>query len=215
LGQTQEAEIRYKEAISLSPFNHIAIKGLAHVKRDQGKYVESRDLFTRAVALDPNDATLLIQLGLTCDKMNDIEGAEKAARAAMKIDPKCAEAYNFLGYMFAERKVRLDESVELIAKALELEPENANILDSMGWALYQKGEIDKAIETLEKAVSLLTPVDEEGSSVIFEHLGDALQAKGKTDQAVLYWQKAVGGNPPSKTAEQKIIQHQLKTTPTP
>ena len=61
------------------------------------------------------------------------------------IDPKNAEAYNYAGYMFAEKGIRLDEAERLIQKALELEPENGYYIDSLGWAYYQQGRYTDAV----------------------------------------------------------------------
>ncbi len=215
LGASGEAEKAYRSAIEAWPSNLMAIKGLAHLMSDFERYEESRELFKQAVAQNPEDATLYIQLGIVCDKLNDIEGAENAAEAAMRTAPKYSEGYNFLGYMYAERGIKLDRALELVEKALSLEPNNPNINDSLGWVYFQKGEYPKAVETLEKAVGLLSEDYMRGSSVIFEHLGDAYEKIGNTEKAREFWKKAAEGDPKSQTAAEKLKKSESIQTQSP
>lgn len=203
-GASEEAERRYRKAIEISPHNPIAYTGLAHLLADQERYEEARESFKLAVSQDPNDATLLIQYGITCDKLDDIECAEQVAEQAIEVDPEYAEAYNFIGYLYAERGIKLDRALEYIEKAMELRPDDPNITDSLGWVYYQMGENEKALKYLETAVSLLGEEDQYGSSVIFEHLGDAYHKAGKIEESREMWGKAAEGLPNSDTAREKL-----------
>ena len=60
--------------------------------------------------------------------------------------PEHGPALNYLGYMLAERGERLTESVDLIKRALETEPDNGSYLDSLGWAYFKDGKFDLAVE---------------------------------------------------------------------
>ena len=46
---------------------------------------------------------------------------------------------NYLGYMLADKGIRLPEALKLIRKAVELEPMNGAYLDSLGWAYFKLG----------------------------------------------------------------------------
>jgi Flp pilus assembly protein TadD len=94
------------------------------------------------------------------DKAGDAAAAESQLRQAIKIDPGYADACNYLGYMFAEKGVNLDEAVALVKKALEADPGNGAYIDSLGWAYYRKGDIAGALSELEKAAAL-EPLDPE------------------------------------------------------
>ena len=73
------------------------------------------------------------------EKQQKFEDAVRQFRHVITLDPKHAEAYNYVGYMYAERGQNLDEAVTLIGKALALEPDNGYFIDSLGWAYYQQG----------------------------------------------------------------------------
>ena len=101
-------------------------------------------------------------------------------------DPQAAATLNYLGYMNADRGVKLDESVGLIKQALAFEPNNPAYLDSLGWAYYKLGKYDLAEENLNKAAAHM------GSDpTVQEHLGDLYQKTGRLKQAAAHWDRAV------------------------
>ena len=75
--------------------------------------------------------------------------------------------------MYAERGQNLAEAVDLINKALALEPDNGYFIDSLGWAYYQQGKYPDALRELKRAVDKAKE-----DPVIFEHLGDAYIKNG-------------------------------------
>ena len=72
----------------------------------------------------------------------------------LTLDPENALALNYLGYMLADRGIRLAEAETLIARALKSEPENGAYLDSMGWVYYRQGRFSKAMEYIDRAVAV-------------------------------------------------------------
>src|SRR5580765_8233369 len=66
-------------------------------------------------------------------------------------DPQAAATLNYLGYMNADRGVKLDESLSYIKQALSFEPNNGAYLDSLGWVYFKLGKYDLAEESLNKA----------------------------------------------------------------
>ena len=95
-------------------------------------------------------------------------------RKAIELNPKNAQALNYLGYTYAEAGNHLDEAERLVKRALAIEPEDGFYVDSLGWVYYRKGEYGKAAEQLEKAVNLTGD-----DPTITEHLGDAYAKLGR------------------------------------
>ena len=104
-------------------------------------------------------------------------------------DPDNATALNYLGYMLAERGERLDESVDLLKKALQIEPENGSYLDSLGWAYFKSDKLDLAEDNLRRAADQLKT-----NSVIQDHHGDVLFKLGRVDEAIAAWTRALNGD---------------------
>jgi predicted Zn-dependent protease len=111
--------------------------------------------------------------------------AESILRDILKKSPGNPIALNNLGYFLLERNERFPEALELIKRAVAIDPTNPSYLDSLGWAYFKLDQIDDSITTLREAVRR-----DETSATIHEHLGDAYRKKGSLEQARVAWQRA-------------------------
>ena len=161
----------------------------AQLLRDAKAYKEAFDLLTRALEKLPNYPDLLYDRAMMAEKINRMDIMEQDLRRLIQLKPDNAHAYNALGYSLADRAERLDEAFALIEKAHKLAPDEAFIMDSMGWVLYRMGNLTRALEYLNRAYA--TRPDPE----IAAHLGEVLWAQGKRDDAQKTWQAALKDNP--------------------
>lgn len=158
---------------------------LVRAKRDQ----EAFDLLDKAVKNLPNTPELVYDYALAAERIKQFDLMESELRKAIAEKPDFAAAYNALGYSFADRNIRLNEAIKLIEKALELSPNDHYMLDSLGWAHFRKGNLDKAIEYLQQAYDI-NPDPE-----IAAHLGEVLWHKGQHDRAKKIWNDALSAHP--------------------
>jgi len=101
-------------------------------------------------------------------------------------DPQAAVTLNYLGYMNADRGVKLEESLSFIKQAIALDPNNGAYLDSLGWVYFKLGKYDLAEENLNKAA-----VHIGSDPTVQEHLGDLYQKTGRLKLAAAHWDRAV------------------------
>jgi tetratricopeptide (TPR) repeat protein len=104
----------------------------------------------------------------------------------LAVSPNNPGALNYLGYMLADRNVRVAEGEKMIAKALEQDPNNGAYLDSLGWAQYRLGKYDEALVSLQKSAERVGK-----DSTIFDHLGDVYFKLNKLKEAIAAWQKSI------------------------
>jgi tetratricopeptide (TPR) repeat protein len=104
-------------------------------------------------------------------------------------EPSNAQALNALGYTLADRTERLDEALGYIQRALEVEPNDAAIIDSMGWVQYRLGNMDKAVELLRHALELIKDPE------IAAHLGEVLWKMGNKRDALEVLESALREHP--------------------
>ncbi len=124
--------------------------------------------------------------GDTYQRQKKYEEAEAEFRKVLAITPQSAATLNYLGYMNADRGVKLDESLNYIKQALTIEPTSGAYLDSLGWAYFKQGKYDLAEESLTKASARM------GSDpTVQEHLGDLFQKTGRLKQAAAHWERAL------------------------
>jgi Flp pilus assembly protein TadD len=129
----------------------------------------------------------------------------------MAIEPDRPELQNFLGYGWVNRGEKVKEGMELIRKAVAARPDQGYIVDSLGWAHFQLGEYDDAVEHLERAAEL-SPSDAE----IVDHLGDAYWRSGRQTEASFEWRRALelDPDPEREAALRQKLDHGLPP-PTP
>ena len=107
--------------------------------------------------LDPKLNQAQFQLGARYDETKNKEKSIASMKKAIELNPQNAAALNYLGYTWAEMGVQLDDAEALIQRALKIEPNDGFFIDSLGWVYYQKGDYSRAVEQLERAVTILPP----------------------------------------------------------
>ena len=170
----------------------------AQVLRDAQRYTEAFDVLDQALTASPGNAELLYDHAMAAEKVDKMPVLESSLRKLIELRPDNAHAYNALGYTWADRNMRLDEAKAMIEKALTLAPEDSHIIDSMGWVLYRLGNLDKAVEWLEKAWKLRPEVE------VAAHLGEVLWKAGRTAEARKMWQEAQRLDPASETLKETL-----------
>src|SRR5690606_8423362 len=90
------------------------------------------------------------------------------------------------GYSWVDRGVNYDQGMEYIKKAVELRPNDGDIVDSLGWAYYRHGKYPEATTELERAVELKPQ-----SWEINDHLGDVYWKTGRKLEAKFQWLHAL------------------------
>jgi tetratricopeptide (TPR) repeat protein len=155
------------------------------------------------------DGSFYFNYGITAEQAGLIDKAATLLQKSIELDPsKAAQAYNYLGYMWVERNLNLDEAGSMIKKALGIEPENGAYLDSLGWFYFKKGDFNRALTELLHAADLINPPD----PVVYEHIGDTYRSLGNGAQALSYWQKGLALDPQNSSLTSKIDQAKAKMT---
>ncbi len=157
------------------------VVGEATLVRDSGDLVGALKLVDAALKKDPSSILLRYERGMLAERSGKLAVFEQSMREVIKRDPKYAQAYNALGFTYADRNIHLKESRVLLEKALSLSPNDPFILDSMGWLYYREKNYPVALEFLNKAASLR--LDPE----IIEHQVVVLKAMGRDEEAARVW----------------------------
>ena len=185
-----KARLKFKDRFALEFYT-----GLAYNR--QKDYSEALRAFTAAEVIakasDPKhlDQDLYFQLGACSERIGDYAQAESYFEKCLQAAPDFAEAQNYLGYMWADRGVKLDKARALIEKAVKSEPKNPAYLDSLGWVLFKLKQPQAALEQVRKAVELSAEPD----PTLYDHLGDIYSALQQTDKARDAWNKSLSLEP--------------------
>lgn len=178
---------RAREAVPAERSQYVLAE--AQLLRDAGRNEEAFDVLDAALLASPDSPDYLYESALMAERLGRPEVMEGRLRKLIALKPDHAHAYNALGYSLVERNQRLDEAEALIRKALELAPNDPFIVDSLGWVLYRKGDLEGALAQLRSAYE--TRPDPE----IAAHLGEVLWMLGRRDEAVRTWKDAAREHP--------------------
>ena len=157
----------------------------AEVLSSEGALQASLEVLNAGIDAYPDSASLRYARSMLGQQQSDIAMMEADLRAILARDPNNATALNALGYTLADQTDRLNEAHSLISRALELDPAEPAILDSMGWVLFRKGEIDQSIDYLTRAYAAFPDPE------VAAHLGEVLWMNGDTEKARQIWQGAL------------------------
>lgn len=176
----------------------------AAVLRDAKQEGVAQQVLEKSLARFPSDPDILYEYALGLEKQNKLELMESTLRQVMTLRPQDAQAYNALGYSLADRNIRLPEALALIERALSLQPDDAMIIDSLGWVQYRLGNLEKAIEYLRRAYTARPDAE------IGAHLGEALWQAGQRDAARQVWRESEQREPDNQVLRE--TQRRLQAT---
>jgi tetratricopeptide (TPR) repeat protein len=153
----------------------------AQILQDAGMREEALQLLNDALIALPGDVQLRYTRALLAVGLGQLELAENDLRQIISVEPDNAAAINALGYTLADLTERYGEAEQLIRRAYELQPEDASIIDSMGWVSYRLGRLREAEAYMREAWKVMRNAE------IAAHLGEVLWARGQKDEARSLW----------------------------
>lgn len=191
LGRIDDARAQLQQMrIQFPPLGPRLRSAEAEMLLEAGKTNEALATYTDALRDAPDDADFLYGRSLVYEKLNRQKESEADLRAILAKNPDDARALNALGYLLVVNSPdRLKEAQKLIGKAMQIEPEDAAIIDSMGWVSYKLGQKEDARDLLKKAY------ERNQDPEIAAHLGEVLWVLGQRDEARAVWQRALAEEP--------------------
>jgi len=188
LGKTDEALAETRKLLDGKNDRDTYIS-LAQIYDKAKNFPEMAKMLDAAEKLSPgNDdkEAVIFMRGAMFERMKNYTEAEEQFRKALAINPDNASALNYLGYMLADRGIRLEEARDLIVKAVEREPRNGAYLDSLGWVLFRLNKLPEAEAKLREALELMSR-----DPTVHDHLGDVYFHEGKIRDAITQWQSSL------------------------
>lgn len=194
LGRIDEARGWLASLTSSSDMERLQlVQTEAQILREARNFQGVFDVLSKALAATPDSPELLYDRAMAAEKVNRLDDLEKDLRRLIKLKPDYAHAYNALGYTLADRTNRIPEALELLDKALKLEPNDPFIQDSMGWALFKAKRYRESVDYLRRAFGAKPDPE------IAAHLGEALWMKGDKDEARQIWKNGLQTHPDNET----------------
>jgi tetratricopeptide (TPR) repeat protein len=188
-GRADEGIAMANSLLTKGPADYQVYRSLATIYTRLRKWKEASEAIDQAGQLSTKaDEKFDIHFlrGTLFERQERYGEAENEFRAALVIDPKNPNALNYLGYMFADHDMKLDEALTMIQKAVELDPQNYAYLDSLGWAYFKLGKYNLAEEDLRKAVERNST-----DGTVHDHLGELYEKTGRLKLAASQWEESL------------------------
>ncbi len=165
---------------------HIALAQIWEKGKNYGEMEKSLASAEKLSTSAAEKEGIYFMRGAMFEKMKRFDDAEAEFRKVLAVNPDNPGALNYLGYMLADRNVRLDEARKMISRAVELDPNNGAYLDSLGWVYYRLNLLPEA-ET-----QLIRSLERVGKDpTVYDHLGDVYFKQGKIKEAIAQWQISI------------------------
>jgi tetratricopeptide (TPR) repeat protein len=204
-GKTEEAILLAEGLRKRSAGKFDALLEVAEFYQQAKRFTDAEQVLAEARKVQPTDLRALFLLGAVLERQKRHDAAEQVFREALGVAPDSAPVLNYLGYMNADRGVRLEEALTFIQRAVAIDPENGAYLDSLGWALFRLNRFDQAEEQLRRAVAKGSP-----NAVVLDHLGDVLQRRGNVREALDYWQRALKGEDDDGELDRARVERKIR-----
>ena len=194
LGEKDQA-VAVLKSVSLDNKDEIEpLIALGNVYRARKAFKDAAETYSAAIAAlgqpTPGHWSLFYSRGIAYERLKRWPEAEADFRKALELSPDQPLVLNYLGYSWVEQNTNLDEAFKMLRRAVEQQPTDGYIVDSLGWAYYRLGQYDKALQLMEKAVDLKA-----ADPTINDHLGDVYWRLGREREARFQWNHARDLNP--------------------
>lgn len=162
----------------------VVLKAERQQQREQ--YSESIEYLKSQLSKFPTSDQIFFLLGAASERLKKFDEAEGYFKETLQNNPGNANALNYLGYMLIDQGVRLEESIEYVKGALEIDHDNGAYLDSLGWGYFKLNKLDLAEDNLRLAAEKM-----KDNAVVHDHLGDLYFTLGKFNEAISHWELAL------------------------
>jgi tetratricopeptide (TPR) repeat protein len=149
----------------------------AEFLNQQGDYQQAFDVLSAVLKEGPDNRDVLYARALVAEKMDRIDLLEEDLLSILRKNPDDVGALNAMGYTLTDKTERYDEAEKYLKRAIELQPNEAVVIDSYGWLLFKKGQAEQALNYLQQAY------EKQAENEIAAHLIEVLWSVGGRKEA--------------------------------
>ena len=191
--------IEILEPVSRTFNNEFSIQYLLGSSYQQlEEYDKATVVLRQSLKIYPESRGARHTLAIASDALNYWNESDSLYRGLIESDTNDVQALNNYSYSLVERNIQLNKALAMAKKAIELEPNNAAYLDTIGWIYYKMDNVEKALSFIRKSVEL-----DNNNAVVLEHLGDVLFSNNQIEEAMIFYLKALDIDKNNEILQQK------------
>lgn len=208
LDKYDEAQEQLKVLNRKFPADYQVLFNLGEVNRITDNQDKAIKYYQEALKVLPegasSDWTILYAMGISYERNRQWDKAEDVLQQALTISKRHPLVLNYIGYSWLKNNKNPNEALYMIFEAYRLNPEDAYIMDSLGWALFKMGRYKESVKVLERAAEYLPD-----NAVICDHLGDAYWQTGRKNEAKYQWKHALTLKDDMKEVDPEVVRTKL------
>jgi tetratricopeptide (TPR) repeat protein len=189
MGQADEAFKIARAQLRGNPDDRDVYVSMAQMCSRLRRYAEAEEYIAKAAqfAVNPEEKqNVFFVWGDIFDRQKKFEAAEAMFKKVLADDARNAAVLNYLGYMLADRGIRLQEALGYVKTAVEIEPQNGAFLDSLGWTYFKLGNYAQAEDNLRHALESLSK-----DPTVQDHMAEVYAKTGRLKLAAMHWERAL------------------------
>jgi tetratricopeptide (TPR) repeat protein len=186
LNRLSDAAQVYDELLTFDQTKPEIFSQLGNIYIQAKDYEKAEEVLKRGLQLFKDNDDLYFTAAVLDEKIGRFDDMVASLKKVIEINPKHADALNYLGFSYADKGIHLQEALSLIQKALDLKPDSGYIIDSLGWVYFKLGKQQEALKYLRKALESV-----KDDPVLYEHLGDVYEAMGNPNEALAAWNNSL------------------------
>lgn len=198
----EAAESNLKIATDLDGKNADAWLKLSQVQAARGELNDAIATTQRALEDNPKQLEFYLLAGRLYEAQHNLDKARECYQKALDIDPISPQASNNMASLLTKTNGNLDIALSLAQNARRQMPTSANVADTLGWVLYQKGAYKSAIDSFREALQLNDKGNLRENPSLHLHLALAYERNGQPNLARHQLEQALKLDPSYAAAEE-------------
>jgi len=187
-GDLDDALDSFSRALDLKPDFAYAHNNLGKLQRSRGDRKLAEFHYRKALEIEPEFPVAASNLGALLVEGGNFQEGKDLLEQALEIEPSHT-LYNGLGLLFQAQNNQ-DKALEAFQDALEMEPENPEVLNNIAITYQSMGKNEKAATYFNKVLDV-----KPNQSEVYLNLGNLLLSLNRFDEAVIIYRMALTVNP--------------------
>ena len=202
--ELNNAESAFNKAIELDRNNSDALLKLGQVEAAQGSASQALATYQQSIKEHPREIGFYILAGELYESQKNWDQAKTMYQKALEIQPDNALASNNLAYVLLQQGGNVDVALAMAQTARRGMPESSNAADTLGWAYFQKGVYQSAIQMFQESLRLSERRGAADDPAVHYHLAMAYEKLNQTSQARQQLERVLKINPNNTEARKAL-----------
>lgn len=200
LGHTDSMRYYLDMAIERLPGDSELYIRKAYIVAEEGDSLQAEQLFQRAIEVAQDPVAKSEAYTALADNTSEFKKSKKLYKKALEYNPNNAAALNNWAYFASLVGDNLPHALQMSSRACELEPTNANYLDTKAMILFLLERNKEAKKVMQQAISLDTTND----PTFLLHYADILLANNEAFLAEIYYKRAAEAGEDEQLIKKRI-----------